>query len=132
MDIVSSRRVKRSFALIISRTYLRVHEFLRKVPRLRDRVGAHQRFADHENLVRVRQLAEFGQRAHQSGIVVSASRGVDEHNVVQHLALAGVGGVYHGVAGNGSCILAVALLEQVDGTDLLATAELAEVAHVYA
>lgn len=63
---------------------------------------------------------------------MSASCGVDEHNIVQHLSLSGIGGVYHGVAGHGSCILAVALLEQVDGAYLLTTAELAEVAHVYA
>lgn len=118
--------------MISDKTYLRINEFFGEVPRLGNRVGADECFADHENLVWVCELAELGQRAHESRVVVSASCGVDEDYVVEHLALSGVGCVYHSIAGNGGCVFAIPLLKQIDGADLLATAELAEVANVHA
>jgi hypothetical protein len=62
---------------------------------------------------------------------VSAAGSIDEDHIVEHLSLRSVGGVHNSVACNGRCILAIALLEQVNRTDLLTAAELAEVANMY-
>jgi hypothetical protein len=114
----------------ISATYLGVNKLLCEVPCLSNRVGTNKRFADHEDLVRVGELTKLGQRAHQSSVVVSSARSIDEDHIVEHLPLRSVGGVHNSVACNGRSIFAIALFKQVDSPDFLTTTELAEVADV--
>ena len=96
-----------------------------EIPRLRDAIRPHQRFPNHEDLVRVRQLRELLQIRHQPRVVVPAPRRVDKHDV-ELLR----GRVRDGIFGNIGGVLAVALLEKLDLATALALRELLEVAGV--
>lgn len=63
---------------------------------------------------------------------MSSTSSVNEHNVIKHLPFASIGSVSYRITRNSSGVLAITLLEQIDGTDLLTTAELTKVADVYA
>lgn len=96
-----------------------------EVARLRDRVGADERLADHEDLVGLRKLGEFFQRRHEPLVVVAAAGRVDEDHVEARLR-----GVRDGVLGDGRRVLAVALLVQLD-LPALARRQLRQVADVH-
>lgn len=97
-----------------------------EVARLGHAVGAHERLANHENLVRLCQLGEFFQRRHEPGIVVAAAGGVDEHDVKVLR-----GGIRDGIFGDVGGVFAVAFLEELDTASAFARGEFLEVAGVH-
>lgn len=101
-----------------------------KVPGLGDRVGADEGLADHEDLVRVGQLAKLGQAGHEARVVVAAAGRVNQDNVEAHVVGGGGAGIGDGVAGQRGGVLAVALFEELDVADVFALAQLGQVAHV--
>jgi hypothetical protein len=96
-----------------------------EVARLRDAIGADEGLADHEDLVRVGEGAELGQRRHEARVVVAAASRVDEDDVKPRLL-----SVCDGVGGDVSRVLAVALFEQVDVPRAGAGGQFLQVAHV--
>lgn len=97
-----------------------------EVARLLHAVGADERLADHENLIGLGELGEFLERGHQALVVVPSPGGVDEDDV--EVLRSGVG---DGVFGDVGCVLAVALLVELD-LAAFAGGEFLEVAGVHA
>lgn len=105
-----------------SETYLGVHELLREIARLSHTVRPDQRLANHKDLIRIRELPELGQGAHEPRVVVPPSSGVDEDDIVQHLcALSLVLRERHSVPCDSCRVLAVPLFEDLDFAYSLAT-----------
>lgn len=86
-----------------------------EVSGLGDGIGADEGLADHEDLVRVGEFAEFLERGHEARVVVSSSSSVDEDDVESVLL-----GVDDGVSGDVGRILSVAFFEKVDFAALTA------------
>lgn len=93
--------------------------------RLHDAVGAHERLAHHEDLIRPGQFGEFLEAGHEARVVVAAAGGVDEDDVEVV-----VFGVRDGVAGDVGGVFAVALFVEFDAAEVFAVGEVFEVAGV--
>ena len=61
---------------------------------------------------------------------MSPSRGINQHNIVQHLPFSCITREGNSIARHSRSILAIALFEELDGADVLAPAEFGEVADV--
>ena len=85
-----------------------------ETPRLRHAIRPHQRFPDHQDLIRIGELSEFLQRGHQACVVVSPSRRVDEHHVEAVRRR-----VCHCVFGDVGCVFAVAFFVELDAASAL-------------
>jgi hypothetical protein len=95
-----------------------------EIPRLRHAIRTHKRLTDHENLIRIRQFRKLLQRTHQSSIIMSPARCINQHNVEAILLR-----MSHSISSDVSCIFTVSLFEQIDFA-ALALAEFLEVADV--
>lgn len=117
-----------------STTFL-IHELSREISRLGHRIGSHERLSDHEDLIRIRQLPELGERRHEPCIIMPPSRRVDEHDIERQIVRRRgrrLRGESHRLLGYDGRVLPVALLEEFHVTYVLAAGEFREVADVHA